>query len=251
MLKLKNILLVLALFSLILCLSCKKDPATLENKNEPDSVTDIDGNVYQIVKIGDQWWMAENLKVTHYRNGEAILNITDNGEWSNLSTGAYCIRYNNSDNIDTYGLLYNWYAVDDSRNIAPTGWHVPSDEEFKILENYLIANGYNWDGTTTENKIGKSLASKTGWHSSPDVGDVGNEISTNNTSGFSALGGGYRLGSSGAFNDFIGFYGRWWSSTLSDSSEAFGAGLSYNSSIFEHKKYHDKRYGCSIRLVRD
>ena len=78
-------------------------------------MTDIDGNVYKTVKIGNQVWMAENLKVMHYRNGEAIPNVTDADEWYNLTTGAYCEYDNSLDNVTTYGRLYNWYAVDDSR----------------------------------------------------------------------------------------------------------------------------------------
>jgi len=98
------------------------------------TVTDIDGNVYQTIKIGDQWWMAENLKVTHYRNSDPIPHVTDGGTWSYLFTGAYCEYDNNPANVAIYGRLYNWYAVGDSRNIAPEGWHVPSDDEWKQLE---------------------------------------------------------------------------------------------------------------------
>jgi uncharacterized protein (TIGR02145 family) len=85
------------------------------------TVTDIDGNVYQTVKIGDQWWMADNLKVTHYRNGEPIPNVTDGSTWNSLDSGAYCNYDNDTGNVTTYGRLYNWYAVDDSRSIAPEG----------------------------------------------------------------------------------------------------------------------------------
>lgn len=91
------------------------------------TVTDVDGNVYNTIQIGNQWWMAENLKVTHYRNGEAIPNVTSDSEWSNLTTGAYCSYDNNNSFIETYGLLYNWYAVDDARDLAPEGWHIPTD----------------------------------------------------------------------------------------------------------------------------
>ena len=99
------------------------------------TVTDIDGNIYQTVKIGNQWWMAENLKVTHYRNGEAIPNVTDNATWTGLTTGAYCEYNNDVNNVATYGRLYNWYAVDDSRNIAPAGWHVASDRGVATIGN--------------------------------------------------------------------------------------------------------------------
>jgi uncharacterized protein (TIGR02145 family) len=115
-------------------------------------VTDIDGNVYQTVTIGAQVWMAENLKVTHYRNGDPIPNVTDTAAWEGLSTGAYCEYDNDINNVATYGRLYNWYAVDDSRGLAPEGWHVPSDDEWKQLEMYLgmsqsEADDYGWRGT--------------------------------------------------------------------------------------------------------
>ena len=111
---------------LSLLFSCGKDKATNSNTN-------IDENVYQTVTIGSQVWMAENLKVTHYRNGDAIQNVTDDSTWSNLyidETGAYCNYNNDANNADTYGYLYNWYAVADTRNIAPEGWHVPSYSEW-------------------------------------------------------------------------------------------------------------------------
>ena len=91
-----------------------------------DTVTDIDGNVYQTVPIGDQLWMAENLKVTHYNNGDEIPTGYSNSAWSNLSTGAYAVYDDNESNADTYGYLYNWYAVDDWwHGVCPDGWHVP------------------------------------------------------------------------------------------------------------------------------
>jgi uncharacterized protein (TIGR02145 family) len=123
-----------------------------------NTVIDIDGNTYQAIKIGDQWWMAENLKVTHYRNGDPIPNVTDSTEWSNLATEAYCVYENDESIAETYGYLYNWYVVNDSRNIAPEGWHVPTDEEWKELEMFLgmsqsEANGTGWRGTDEGGKL--------------------------------------------------------------------------------------------------
>ena len=98
---------------------------------------DLDGNYYEIVKIGNQWWMTENLRVKQFRNREPVKEITDKTGWHNLNTAAYCY-YNNDSNIKSeYGLLYNWKAVNDDRGIAPNGWHIPTDSEFQILENYL------------------------------------------------------------------------------------------------------------------
>ena len=123
------------------------------------TVTDIDGNVYETVVIGDQLWMAENLKVTHYNNGEDIptgLNSESTGDWPNTIEGAYAIYYDEQSNLEIYGNLYNWYAIDDERGVCPDGWHVPSDEEWTILMDYLggaliaglkMKDVLNWDGT--------------------------------------------------------------------------------------------------------
>jgi hypothetical protein len=98
---------------------------------------DFDGNGYNSIIIGNQEWMSGNLKVTHYNNGDAISNITNNGDWSSLSTGAYGDYDNNPSNSEIYGRLYNWYTVDDSRGVCPEGWHIPTDNEFTVLTDYL------------------------------------------------------------------------------------------------------------------
>ena len=106
-----------------------------------ETVTDIDGNIYKTVKIGTQVWMTEDLKTTKYQNGDPVPNVTDSTEWKELTAGAYC-NYDNDVNIaKTYGRFYNWYAVNDPRNIAPKGWHVPTDAELKILVTYLGGEG--------------------------------------------------------------------------------------------------------------
>lgn len=204
-------------------------------------MTDIDSNVYKIVKIGNQWWMAENLKVTRYYNGDGIPNVTDNTEWTNLTTGAWCAFGYISGNIDTYGLLYNWYVVDDSREIAPEGWHVPTDEEWKEMEIYLgmsqsEADDTEWRGTNEGNK----LKSTSGWYSD------GNGT---NESGFTALPGGYRIGSNGSY-DNIGTYGYWWSATAFSSTGSTLRVLGYNHSGVDRFSY-DKRAGFSLRLIRN
>ena len=119
---------------------------------------DIDGNIYHTVTIGTQTWMLENLKTTKFRNGESIPNVTDNAAWAGLTSVAWCDYDNSASNGNIFGHLYNWYAATDSRNIAPAGWHVPTLEEWQTLEAYLIANGYNYDGSTTGNKFSKSIA---------------------------------------------------------------------------------------------
>ena len=167
------------------------------------TATDQDGNTFEWINYGTQDWAIENAKVVTYRDGTPIPQETDAAEWSNLTTGAWCYY----DNDPTKARLYNWYAVmgihDNDENtankeFAPEGWHVPTDTEWTELENYLIANGYNYDGTTTGNKIAKSMASTTGWNSSTETGTVGNDQSLNNSSGFN----GFPFGVRGSGGDF-------------------------------------------------
>ena len=107
-------------------------------QTKAQTVTDVDGNVYKTVKIGNQVWMAENLKVTHYRNGKPIPLVTEsNTAWDTLNTPAYCYYSNDKKNIALYGCLYNVYAMSNSNNICPKGWHIPSDEEWLELVTYL------------------------------------------------------------------------------------------------------------------
>ena len=164
---------------LILASNCKKDKDDDNNNPVTPSgvtVTDTDGNVYHTVIIGEQVWMSENLKTTKYRNGNPIPKVSDGTTWSNHSIGAYCNYNKYEDNSTTYGRLYNWYAVNDSRNIAPTGWHIPSDAEWTTLTTYLGGECVA-GGNLKETGI-------THWQS-PNTG------ATNKT-GFTALPGGYR-----------------------------------------------------------
>jgi len=198
------------------------------------TVEDIDGNVYQTVIIGTQLWMAENLKVTHYRNGEAIPNITDNSEWEGLTTGAYCNYYNDEHNVAIYGRLYNWYAVNDSRGLAPEGWHIPSSTEWQALVDYL------GDSTVAGGKMKE--AGYTHWHP-PNTGAT-------NESGFTALPGGNRTTASvGGYNN-MGYNAIFWFSTEYSSSNAYSCYLPYNYSEFWRSTFK-KFCGFSIRCVKD
>lgn len=138
------------LLALVAFISCEKD----DDKSDSTTVTDIDGNVYQTVKIGDQVWMAENLRVTHYRDGSAIPNITETSAWTGLSSGARCYYNNDSATHDAvYGVLYNGYAITDSRNIAPEGWHVATADDWDELKTALgdsvgIGGKLKEEGTT-------------------------------------------------------------------------------------------------------
>jgi len=231
--------------TLVLCFGCKKkdenNNGNNDNINQPiptigvifnsnisyGTVTDIDGNVYKTVTIDTITWMAENLKTTRYRNGDQIPNITENNSWYNLTSGAYC-DYNNDINISkTYGRLYNYYAITDSRNIAPAGWHVATYNEWSSLIHFACSSDLKETGTTH-------------W--------LSNEWGNNNT-GFTALPGGGRSTYQGSTSyDNIGDYGCWW--------------VIYNPvypTVFEIVSYSDQEShsishsttGSSVRCVKD
>jgi len=219
-------------------------------KNNDSIVKDIDGNSYNTVTIGTQEWMKENLKTTKYNDGTAIPNITNGTTWTGLSTPAYCWYNNDAATYkNTYGALYNWYTVN-SGNLCSTGWHVPTDAEWTILENYLIANGYNYDGTTSGNNYAKALASETGWTFSSNTGAVGNTDypTYRNKSGFTALPSGFR-DLYGAFFHF-GDEEIWWSSNEENIDYAWNRNMA---SIFSYlyRGYNRKTYGFSVRCLRD
>ncbi|MCK3682627.1 fibrobacter succinogenes major paralogous domain-containing protein [Maribellus sp. YY47] len=198
-----------------------------------DGVIDADGNVYRVITIGTQTWMAENLKTTHYNDGTEIPNITDSNEWVALTSGAYC-WYNNDETTykDTYGALYNWYAVNTGK-LAPTGWHVPTDAEWRVLIDYL------GDEREVSGKLKESGI--THW-ANP------NFAATNET-GFTALPGGYREYQYGAF-DGIGNTGFWWSATESVNNSAWYRAMFAVSSIVTTPNYF-KGNGFSVRCIRD
>ena len=220
---------------------------------QPTSVTDQDGNTYDYLTYGDQVWTVENAEMVTYRDGTPIPEVTDPTQWSNLTTGAWCFY----DNDSTKGRLYNWYAVagihdtdpnTPNKEFAPEGWHVPTDAEWTTLEEYLIASGYNYDGTTTGNKIAKAMASNTGWNSSTNTGAIGNDQSLNNDSGFNAFPEGYRNNDGSFLNE--GINAVFWSSTENDTDLAWYRTLNtYSSNLY--RDYYGKQTGFSVRFVRD
>ncbi|MBN1782734.1 hypothetical protein JW948_16480 [bacterium] len=230
----------------LLCLfHCgSKNPAG--NGTGPDQgipgkpVTDIDGNAYQTVRIGNQLWMAENLRVTHYRNGDAILKITSDSGWEDMQTGAYC-AYDNDENIaDIYGYLYNWFALNDSRNIAPAGWRVPTENDWQILETWLGMKPSQADSTGERGTDeGDKLKSEDGW---PE------EDTGTNESGFSALPGGCR--DPDGFFDDMGFYTGFWSATAYTDRSAYSRTLYYQDSYI-YRGTFNKGKGWSVRLISD
>jgi uncharacterized protein (TIGR02145 family) len=188
------------------------------------------GEEFKTVKIGNQVWMAENLNVDHYRNGDPIPTGLSNAQWESTTQGA-CAIYNDDDSNDKiYGKLYNWYAVNDARGLCPVGWHVPSDDEWTLLT--LSFGG--------EKVAGGKMKSSTGWNA-PNTGAT-------NSSGFTGLPGGYRGGDGPYY--YVGYGGYWWSSTEYDSTSAWYRILSYDGSDVSRGNYNEQG-GFSVRCVRD
>jgi len=201
---------------------------------ESGTLTDTrDGHTYSTVRIGNQWWMAENLKATQYVNGDAIPDGTGAGDISGETEPKYWFAYNDDlNNISTYGRLYTWYTITDSRNVCPDGWHVPSDAEWTKLTTYL--GGESVAG-------GKLKKPGTIHWISPNTGAT-------NESGFTALPGGNRY-SGGAFYS-VGGNGFWWSSTESYADYAWCHFMYYSfSNVFRY--YYYKARGFSVRCLRD
>ena len=184
----------------------------------------------QNVTIGTQVWTSKNLNVSTYRNGDVIPQVQDANAWKNLTTGAWCYYDNDASNGTKYGKLYNWYAVNDPRGLAPNGYHIPTDEEWTKLTDYLGG----------ESEAGKKMKSTSGWK------DNGNET---NSSGFSGLPGGYRGYNGTLFN--IDNYGHWWSSAKYGTKNlAWYRSLYYGDGIVD-RSYYVKRSGFSVRCLRD
>jgi uncharacterized protein (TIGR02145 family) len=210
-----------------------------------NGVTDIDGTVYTSIIINGQEWMQQNLAVTKYRNGDPIPTGLDNTTWLNTTAGAYAIYDNDPANDVTYGKLYNWYAVNDSRGLCPTGWHVPSDAEWTTLINYLDPNAAG--GDVFPNIAGGKMKSTGTIENGDGLWYSPNEQATNE-SGFTGLPGGYRYNFGSYFT--IGLNGYWWSSTEYYSSYAWYRILGCSNSDVSRDN-GNKRYGFSVRCLRD
>jgi len=218
-------------------------------------VSDIDGNHYNWIKIGTQTWMTENLKTTKFRSGEMISNVTGPTIWSGATFAAWCDYQNNLSYGTKYGHLYNYYAVKDSRNIAPVGWHIPSDNEWNTLLSYVTANsGYSCIAA-------KALAATTDWNTTTNTYYpylIGLNINLNNSSGFNALPAGYTYNFSITSDmDFLGIKDNayWWScnqsiETWHDPNTNVGHYfLLYGSKI--EQKYFPFERGLSVRCIKD
>ena len=217
------------------------------------TVSDIDNNVYNTVQIGNQCWLAENLRTTRYADGTYIPLGTDTS-----STTAY--RYNpsnNTSNVPTYGYLYNWRAVMHNstssnanpsgvQGICPTGWHVPSDAEWTQLTSYL--KGHPAYFCEDSNRIAKALAGTVEWYNSSNDCAVGNDLSSNNTAGFSAMPAGYLYGSYYNYYRMGAFF---WSATEASSGNMWNRSLYHNNATVNRNSNNNKYFGYSVRCLRD
>jgi len=195
-----------------------------------------DGIIYKTIIIGTQTWLAENLRTTKYRNGEEIPNVTNNNEWKDLNSGAYC-NYNNTNNIDTittYGRLYNWFAVSDSRNIAPAGWHVPTDDEWTTL---ITSLGGESEAGGKMKEIGT-----THW--------LKPNTKATNESGFNALPSGYRGSYGGGTFSNLGNSADFWSSTQNAASFGWYRYILYDDYNC-NRLNNNPQNGFAVRLVKD
>jgi uncharacterized protein (TIGR02145 family) len=193
-------------------------------------IKDVDGNYYNVVKIGDQFWMAENLKTTKYRDGTSLLNVSDSTTWTNMTTDAYCWYKNDSvANSNKYGALYNWYAASNEK-LCPTGWHVPTDLEWTVLEEFLGGSSI----------AGGRMKTVNGWNS-PNTGAT-------NSSGFSGISSGNRR-EDGLFPT-VGYIAIWWTSTEFSSTAAKFKHLYYNNSFLNSGNNH-KEAGSSVRCIKN
>lgn len=208
----------------------KKDDNNSNQTSQTSTLTDIDGNVYQAKTIGTQVWMVDNLKTKKFNDGTSIPLVIPDSIWEFLLTPAYCWYDNNEVTYENqYGGLYNWYAIN-SGKLAPTGWHIPSDEEWQILVNFLggdlVAGGKMKEADTTH------------WSNPNSTGS--------NLSGFTALPGGMRDEGSEAIR-IIGYY---WSATEHDSSFAYGRTLQNTTPII-FRNLIPKTFGLSVRCVKN
>ena len=247
------LLFLLACLVLVFSNSCgKDDPASPRSGNCTNgkttavfspaviygTMTDQDGNVYKTVKIGTQTWMAENLRTTKYRDGSDIPLVYLNVEWAALSTGAYCnySTTSNCDTIATFGRLYNYYAVTDSRQIAPAGWHVSTYEEWETLESFLGSNG---NGGKQGGLLKESGTSH--WHS-PNTGAV-------NETGFTAIPSGAR--STGGTYEGIGEGGVCWTTgNTAEAGHPWGYAYLFNKASINRAGTYENT-GYAIRCVKD
>jgi len=254
----KYVVILLAIIGIWLLVlnGCKKketDTVFINHTDEKGTVSDVDGNSYTTIGIGGQIWTVENLKTTKYTDGTVIASISDTATWRTFATGAQCVINNltSVDSVNKYGRLYNWEAVNTGK-LCPSGWHVPSENDWVQLEKYLIANGYNFDGAkdSNNNYVAKSLASTSGWDTTSVKGAVGNtdDSTIRNKTGFTALPTGYRDYGGKPYG--IGTGGYWWSSTMMAGNGPYFCFIGYNLKSLENT-IGPENTGFSVRCIKN
>ncbi|MBN1340177.1 MAG: fibrobacter succinogenes major paralogous domain-containing protein [Bacteroidales bacterium] len=213
-----------------------------------DILSDIDGNNYNTVLIGNQCWMKENLKTTTYQNGIPIPNVVDPGQWSNLTTGAYVWYDNDILWKDKYGALYNWYAPIDTNGLCPAGWHVPTNDEWTILTDFIGGAYYGGNKLKSCRQINSPLGGLCNTNEHPRWDQHWSQYGTDEFS-FSGFPGGGRFGGTYVYGA-IGARGYWWSSSETSSNWAWIRELLYNYSYVYYGD-SDKKNGLSVRCLRD
>lgn len=210
-----------------------------------NTITDVDGNIYNTITIGEQTWMLENLKTTKYNDGTNIPYVKSEN-WDTLNTAGFCFFENDEWYKDKYGALYNWYSIQND-NVCPTGWHISTDEEWDELKYFLRKTDPNYGGFTTI-VVGKALASKNGWRKAFDKKHIGYNPNENNRSGFTAL----PAGSITKKGEFIGFEeeANWWCPDGFTANYINYSKLVYNSDRL-YQVTEDKKNGFSIRCIKD
>ncbi|MFH1196279.1 MAG: fibrobacter succinogenes major paralogous domain-containing protein [bacterium] len=198
-----------------------------------NTVTDADGNVYQTITIGNQVWMAENLKTTRYNDGTPIKEQRDFDAWQKEKTGAYCWVMNNQDTKNVYGALYNWHAVNTGK-LCPKGWHVPTKQEWEMLNSYLGSR----ESAAQMKEVGTTY-----WRTSP--------ANVTNKTGFTARPAGKRFHATGKFEE-IGKMAIWWAATSANAGNAHFAVMYDNSAAMNTDNHSlSKESGFSVRCIRD
>ena len=220
----------LKITTLVYCLILAINSCGIEKEDKPETQPPVDSVIVTTLKevtIGNQVWTSKNLDVSTYRNGDDIPLEEGYENWNNLTTGAWCYYENKTGKGSTYGKLYNWYAVNDPRGLAPKGYHIPTDAEWTILTTYL--------GTDAAAK----MKSTTGWN------EDGNGT---NESGFAGLPGGFRYNN----GDFlsIGAFGYWWSSSEGSPNNAWDRYLGSSNGLVKRAN-EDEHHGFSVRCLRD
>jgi uncharacterized protein (TIGR02145 family) len=232
-LHIRNLVFILLLF-ILGCAKKEDEPIVPAPVTE---VSDIDGNIYPVVQIGTQSWMGANLKVKRYRNGDTIANVTTDAQWKVLGSGAYCAYENLVSNVTTYGNLYNWHALSDSRGLCPGGWHVPSESEWELMGAFLGGNSV----------AGGKLKSKGTLEEATGLWYAPNTEATN-SSGFTAVPGGYRI-NYGTFYS-LGNVAYFWSSSDTASVNAWNFILDANNGEL-NRNFNLKTNGFSVRCCKD